>query len=1286
MGNGQRTNGRDGRRRAGRWGWAPGGVGDPRLSGVVRRGRAAVLAALYVLAWTFVGIGTLSAALPAPASAQSRQITDCSGEGTSTTPGTVAYAVYGGGTWNFACSGTLPITTTMSVAGGTTVALLGGGQSVRLDGGSSTQIFSVASGAALTLDGLTLQNSAGPDGGSGGGAIVSAGALTVISTTFQNNQSGIGGGGAIENNYGTVNVSNSTFSDNSSTIGGAIASSGGTLSISDSTFTGNTAIEDAGAVYQGDGTITVSGSTFSDNLAGSFGDGGALYANGAAASVSDSTFSRNEASFGGAVAVDDAGSLQLSGSTFVDNSSPFGGAIADISVTSVSNSTFTGNTAPHGQGGAIWLYQGSDTLTVVNSTLAGNSADPGQGGNLYGSGTLINTVVANSLSGGNCSGGIVSGSNDLEYGDSTCGSSPIWRTGDPHLESLANNGGPTETMALGAGSAAIAAGDAADCAAAPVGGLDQRGLVRPAGNCDIGAYQTEIQSLGVSAAPMGIAAGGSATVTAVVYDQTGAALPDQVMTFSVPSGSGSVGSVTAGGDGTYSATFTAPATAPVSDPVTVTASVYSEVYGRLTATVPVTIWPVPAVTAVIPASGPLAGGTTVDITGSGFAVAGQSVVDAVYFGASQAALLNVASTDHLTATAPPGSGTVDVTVATAGGSSAASAVDAFTYLPAPTVTGVSPTSGLAEGGTVVAITGANFQSPATVAFGGAPATDVAVQSSTQIEATAPPGSGTVDVTVTTPGGASSSTAADQFTYITPAGPPATATLALAPATVAAGATTTVSGAVYDAGGHAVSGTMVDLLLAGNVIATTETGGDGGYSATLASPATAGTYTVTAEVAGNALATGTLTVINPGITITGADTEPRTARVSGTTAEAGGGTGAVTVQSYSGNPGPVPSFTSDGKYFDVSLAAGSTFASVTITQCSASAGDQLYWLDGRGWAAVSPGAQFDPGTGCLTFTAETTGTLPAIADLTGTPFAVAAPPAEAGGGGALSFAAPAPVIARITPASGPAAGGTPVTISGSGFDGATAVSFGTSPAATYSVNSDTQIVAVSPAGAAGTTVDLTVTTLDGTSATGLADRFSYAAPVAQTVPAATTFSDVPTTYWAYAAISALAVRGVVSGFPNGAFEPDAAVTRAQFAKMLDLTLGLRVAGAGTTFQDVPASAWYAPYVAAAAQAGLLDGISASKFDPDGVLTREEMAVLLERALKLDGQTKLSFQDAGQVDDWARVGVEAAVAAGYIQGLPNDTLQPLGPTTRAQAAKVLALVLQDRPPGGSATSGS
>ncbi len=164
---------------------------------------------------------------------------------------------------------------------------------------------------------------------------------------------------------------------------------------------------------------------------------------------------------------------------------------------------------------------------------------------------------------------------------------------------------------------------------------------------------------------------------------------------------------------------------------------------------------VPTVTSVTPAHG--AAGTTVVIKGSGFE--GATAVD---FGSTPATSFTVNSNTKITAVAPAGTGVVDVTVTAPDGTSSTGPADQFNY--APTVTSINPTSGPSAGGTRVTVIGTNFTGATAVDFGGVPAASFSVYSGTKIYAYAPAGSGTVDVTVTGPGGTSATSPADQYMY------------------------------------------------------------------------------------------------------------------------------------------------------------------------------------------------------------------------------------------------------------------------------------------------------------------------------------------------------------------------------------------------------------------------------------------------------------------------------------------------------------------------------------------
>jgi len=168
-----------------------------------------------------------------------------------------------------------------------------------------------------------------------------------------------------------------------------------------------------------------------------------------------------------------------------------------------------------------------------------------------------------------------------------------------------------------------------------------------------------------------------------------------------------------------------------------------------------------AISGVSPNVGPAAGGTKVTITGYPLYAA-----TAVKFGTAVASF-KVYSDSKIVATAPAGTGTVDVTVTTPAGISAPVSADRYTYVPEPSVTGLSPKSGPESGSTSVTISGAGLSDATAVEFGpGNPAT-ITADSATQITATAPAGSGTVDVTVTTAGGTSAVVSADEYTYVAP---------------------------------------------------------------------------------------------------------------------------------------------------------------------------------------------------------------------------------------------------------------------------------------------------------------------------------------------------------------------------------------------------------------------------------------------------------------------------------------------------------------------------------------
>ncbi len=410
-------------------------------------------------------------------------------------------ALAGAGAVTFSCSGTITLTSTIEISAYTTID--GSGQNVTISGNHTVGVFIVGLGFALHLNALTIADGLASNGGgilnsgwvtvsnstfSGNSAIYGGGIytyktseLTVSNSMFSGNSATTDGGGIYiqKKNFGSGTVTNSTFSGNSAPHGGGggIYDSGGELTVSNSTFSGNSAA-DGGGIFSGGDELTVSNSTFSGNSAPT---GGGLYTHGA--KISHSTFSSNSATSGGGIY--STGSNTISNSTFYGNSATSGGGIhSSYGSMTVTNSTFYGNSAT--DGGGIHSFYGS--LTVTNSTFSNNSAANGGGIGIPIGGdlTLKNTIVANSPSGGNCSGWKYDGGGNLSYPDTTCPGI----NSDPVLGPLQDNGGPTQTMALLPGSAALDAARDYICSREPVNNRDQRGIARPQGtHCDIGAYE-----------------------------------------------------------------------------------------------------------------------------------------------------------------------------------------------------------------------------------------------------------------------------------------------------------------------------------------------------------------------------------------------------------------------------------------------------------------------------------------------------------------------------------------------------------------------------------------------------------------------------------------------------------------------------------------------------------------------------------------------------------------------------------------------------------------------------
>jgi hypothetical protein len=433
-----------------------------------------------------------------------------------------------GDTVTFGCSGTITLHSARSSEFDVTQDLTidGAGQNVIIDGGGQTSAFFVEPNVTLTLRGLAFTGGVGGSFGlcetcgniDIGGVITNqSGTVTISNSTFNNNISTglIGGGAVLGYGGGTVNVSNSTFSSNTAySAGGAIQSISGELNVTNSTFSGNLTREAGGAIQVSSGKATISNSTFSDNTANAY------HANGSGGAISNTA------------------TMTIINSTFSGNIGQAGGAIANSGTLTVTFSTLAGNTAE------LWA-NGILTGTRADTALAG-------GGNTL----IINSILANGPVTGN-DGTFDFGGNCVSNGtfsvggtysdDGSCENGINVSTADLKLGALASNGGPTQTMALGAGSVAIHKD-----LCRPDVTTDQRGYGRlTAGlGCTPGAYEfgatAPVLTTALSAVSGSGPFAGTATLSATLAT-SGAGLSGKSVAFTL-NGAG-VGSATTGSNG-----------------------------------------------------------------------------------------------------------------------------------------------------------------------------------------------------------------------------------------------------------------------------------------------------------------------------------------------------------------------------------------------------------------------------------------------------------------------------------------------------------------------------------------------------------------------------------------------------------------------------------------------------------------------------------------------------------------------------------------------------------------
>lgn len=180
-----------------------------------------------------------------------------------------------------------------------------------------------------------------------------------------------------------------------------------------------------------------------------------------------------------------------------------------------------------------------------------------------------------------------------------------------------------------------------------------------------------------------------------------------------------------------------------------------------------------------------------------------------------------------------------------------------------------------------------------------------------------------------------------------------------------------------------------------------------------------------------------------------------------------------------------------------------------------------------------------------------------------------------------------------------------------------------------------------------------------------------------------FTDVAEDAWYHDYVYDLVYRGVVNGMTATTYEPEGKLTRAQFVKLLACSLAdaetLKTYEGKHPFKDSE-DHWAEAYIAWAKDKGIVEGVSATEFDPEAPITREQMATIfgryaLKQGIELPKSENAagSFPDADKISEYAREFVELMRIAGILNGYEDGTFRPQGNATRAEAAKLFSLFL-------------
>lgn len=167
--------------------------------------------------------------------------------------------------------------------------------------------------------------------------------------------------------------------------------------------------------------------------------------------------------------------------------------------------------------------------------------------------------------------------------------------------------------------------------------------------------------------------------------------------------------------------------------------------------------------------------------------------------------------------------------------------------------------------------------------------------------------------------------------------------------------------------------------------------------------------------------------------------------------------------------------------------------------------------------------------------------------------------------------------------------------------------------------------------------------------------------------AVSFTDIDDKHWGYKAVNALSEKGYLKGYEDGSFKPSGNITRAEFTKILALAFKLE-GDSSVAFEDVSSDAWYAPYVSGALKAGIVKG-DGTLFNPSALLTREDAAVMICRALGKESENDIDFADSSEISDYAKKAVGFLKEAGIINGYEDNTFRAKNNITRAEIAQII-----------------